>query len=397
MPANPASMVQSRPHEFQHLLTSVTGPDARSQTASPVELPLFRRLLALGAALWRLCLVTRAVVRPAAPVPAPDGTRLTGHDQRPTIDDAVFGNGSCARHAFTAPGQSGSCALDAELSLPAHGYADLLREWAVSGTPDESSRERQTVRDRILGRSRRVQARETCAAEAGAEVTPVDEQPAEPMAEAPLGTILVVPADGTGGPMVPPPTQRLPVRLGQGQQRGQKQAAVVTGLSTMAPYPRTPQEVVAALLQEPGGPEPAGRPRPEGKELRATRGASGRDESAGAAGGPARGAPDPAARGPHRGRRGAATASGAPWSGAHPGARYHPRHGVSVGHGHRPAGGDPSAAPGLGTRLLGAAAGRTDRRRHHSVGGRREGPHLDGDATARGAADGGLLPPAPAR
>jgi hypothetical protein len=70
--------------------------------------------------------------------------------------------------------------------------------------------------------------------------------------------------------MVPPPTQTPPVRLGKGQKHGKKQEAVVTGLDTIAPYPRTPQEVVAALLQEPGRPQPAARPRPEGKELRAT-------------------------------------------------------------------------------------------------------------------------------
>src|SRR5215207_7404840 len=270
MTSNPESIVQQLQHEFQNLLTYVTGPDARSQTAYTVELTLFRRLLALGAALLRLFFVTRAVVRPAEPVTAPDGTRLTCHDQRPTIYYSVFGKVSFARHYFTAPGQSGICPLDAELSLPAHCYSDLLREWAVYGTTDESYRESQTVLDRILGLSLSVQALETCAAEAGADVTPFYEQPAEPMAEAPLGTILVVQADGKGVPMVQPPTQRLPVRLGKGQKRGKKKEAVVTGLYTIAPYPRTPQEVVAALLQEPGGPEPAGRPRPEGKELRAT-------------------------------------------------------------------------------------------------------------------------------
>jgi hypothetical protein len=44
----------------------------------------------------------------------------------------------------------------------------------------------------------------------------------------------------------------------------------VTAWYTIAPYPRTPQDVVAALLREdPDQPQPA-RPRPVGKELRAT-------------------------------------------------------------------------------------------------------------------------------
>jgi len=60
MTSNPEPIVQQLQHEFQNLLAYVTGPEARSQTTSTVELTLFRRLLALGAALLRLFLVTRA-------------------------------------------------------------------------------------------------------------------------------------------------------------------------------------------------------------------------------------------------------------------------------------------------------------------------------------------------
>jgi hypothetical protein len=85
MTSNPEPIVQQLEHEFQNLLIYVTGPDARAQTAYTVELTLFRRLLALGAMLLRLFFVTRAALRPAEPVTAPDGTRLTAHDHRPTI------------------------------------------------------------------------------------------------------------------------------------------------------------------------------------------------------------------------------------------------------------------------------------------------------------------------
>ena len=186
MTSNPEPIVEQVQHEFQNLLTYVTGPDARSQTAYTVELTLFRRLLALGAALLRLFFVTRAAVRPAEPVTAPDGTRLTYHDQRPTTYYSVFGKVRFWRHFFTAPGQEGLCPLDAELSLPARCYSDLLREWAVYGTTDESYRESQTVLERILGLSLSVQALETGVTEAGADVTPFYEQPADPTAPSQL-------------------------------------------------------------------------------------------------------------------------------------------------------------------------------------------------------------------
>ncbi|MGH8069991.1 MAG: hypothetical protein ACRERE_33055 [Candidatus Entotheonellia bacterium] len=270
MTSNPEPIVQQRQHEVQNLLADVTGPDARVQTAYTVELTRFRRLLALGAVRLRLFFVTRAAGRPGKPVTAPDGTRLTAHDQRPTTYDSVFGKVHFERHYFTAPGQTGSCPLDAELSVPARGYSDLLREWATDGATEASYRESQTVLARLLGRSCSLQAIETEVVTAGGDVTTFYAQPAEPAAPVPAATILVVQADGKGVSMVPPPPQTPHMRLGKGQKRGTKKEAVVTGLYTIAPYPRTPQEVVAALLQDPGRPELVVRPRPESQELRAT-------------------------------------------------------------------------------------------------------------------------------
>jgi hypothetical protein len=70
--------------------------------------------------------------------------------------------------------------------------------------------------------------------------------------------------------MVPASPAAPSVRLSKGQKRGNKKEAVVTGLYTIAPYRRTPQEVVAGLLQDPDRPAVETRPTPVGKELRAT-------------------------------------------------------------------------------------------------------------------------------
>lgn len=270
MTSNSDQIVQQVQHDFHALVAYVTGADARAQTAYTVELTLFRRLLALGAALLRLFFVTRAAMRPARPVLAPDGTPLRYHEQRPTTYYSVFGKVRFGRHYFTAPGQPGICPLDAELSLPARCYSDLLGEWVAYGTTDESYRESQTVIERILGVSLSLQALEASVAEAAGEVTAFYDEPADPPAPAPDATILVVQADGKGVPMVQPSPAAPPVRLGKGQKRGKKKEAVVTGLYTIAPYRRTPQEIVAALLQDPDGPQASARPAPVAKELHAT-------------------------------------------------------------------------------------------------------------------------------
>jgi hypothetical protein len=111
--------------------------------------------------LARSWALTAAAVCPARPVTAHDGTPLTDYDQRPTIDYSFFGKVRFWRHYCAAAGQEGLCPLDAELSLPAHCYSDLLREWAAYGATDASYRESQTVLTRILGLSLSLQAIET--------------------------------------------------------------------------------------------------------------------------------------------------------------------------------------------------------------------------------------------
>src|SRR6266508_2771008 len=114
MSSNSEPIVQQVQHDFQSLIAYLTGPEARCQTAYTVELTLFRRLLALGAALLRLFFVERAAVRPAAPVAATTGQPLPYHDQRLTHYYSVFGKLVFARHYFHATDLAGVCPLDAE-------------------------------------------------------------------------------------------------------------------------------------------------------------------------------------------------------------------------------------------------------------------------------------------
>jgi hypothetical protein len=151
MTSNVDLSVQQIQQDFQALIAYVTGPETRTATAYTVELTLFRRLVALGAALLRVFFQTRAAERPAGPVHAPDGTPLGYHDRRFITYYSVFGKVRFARHYFTAVGQEGLCPLDADLSLPARCYSNLLQEWGTYGATDASYHESQAARARILG------------------------------------------------------------------------------------------------------------------------------------------------------------------------------------------------------------------------------------------------------
>ncbi len=182
----------------------------------------------------------------------------------------MFGKVRFAWHYFTAVGQEGLCPLDADLSLPARCYSDLLQEWGTYGATDASYHESQAALERILALPVSGAALETMVADAVADVEAFYAQPVRPEVRAADGPLLVVQADGKGVPMVQPPAGARPVRLGKGQKRTKKKEAIVTSLYTSAPYVRTPQEVVAALLQDRDRPPEAARPAPVGKELRAT-------------------------------------------------------------------------------------------------------------------------------
>lgn len=268
MASNADTIVQQLQQDFQALLDYVTGPESRTSSAYCVEVTLFRRLLALGAALLQLFLESRAAVRPEAPRLSPQGPLLPYYDRRAVSYYSVFGKLTFERHYFYAPGLGGCCPLDAELSLPARCYSDLLREWLDYDGTDGAYRKSATTCERILGLKLSVQALETMMQEDAGDVMAFYDQ-AVPEAAA-AGSILVVQADGKGVPMVQPSSESPPLRLAKGQKRTKKKEAVVTSLYTVAPYQRTPQEVLSALLREVQEHEPACRPQPVNKELRAT-------------------------------------------------------------------------------------------------------------------------------
>ena len=256
--------------QWRELFDYVTGPASGAATVYQVELHLFRRLLALGAALLGLFFASRVATRPAGPVAAADGTPLTSHGRRPFTYFSIFGKVVFSRHAFTAPGQPVVCPVDAELGLPARCYSDLLREWFTFGAADAPFRVVAALLQRVLGCSFSVQALETVTGEDAGDVAAFYEQPPVVPPPAEVVSILVAQADGKGVPLVLPPPAERPARRGKGSPSNRLREAVVTALYSILPYRRTPAEVAAALLREADRPEPRNRPRPVGKELRAT-------------------------------------------------------------------------------------------------------------------------------
>jgi hypothetical protein len=274
MSSNPEPIIHQLRHDFQELIEYVTGEGSRSRTAYEVEFALFRRLLALGALLLRLFFTHCAANRPSEPVYAADGTELKYVDKRPTTYFSVFGKIRFRRHYFHIAGQKGVCPLDAELSLPPRCYSDLLRDWAEHSATNESYTESLRGLNHILGITVCKQALETGIQDDAVDVEAFYEQKETPSPER-EGSILVVQADGKGVPMKRDEPAVKAARRGKGQKRAKKKEAVVTAIYTIAPYGRTPRDVVDALVPkqekaEQSDKSPSRRPVPVGKEVRAT-------------------------------------------------------------------------------------------------------------------------------
>ena len=133
MSSNPDQIVQQMQQDFHNLIAYVR--DAETRTATAVERTLFRRLLNRGLHLLHLFFLTRAALRPPPPSTT-TGTRLPFHDRRPIDYFSVFGKLSFARHYFYASAAGGCCPLDADLSLPARCYSDLLRDFLTYDATD---------------------------------------------------------------------------------------------------------------------------------------------------------------------------------------------------------------------------------------------------------------------
>lgn len=274
-------IIQEVRAEFDKLLDFVTGAEARIATADHIERGLFKRLLHLGAQLLLLFFVMRAQQYSREPAVLESGQELPYHSEKKRTYFSIFGQIPFWRPYFYQTGAEGHSPLDVALSLGSDRYSDLLRDWteylgvyvAYNKGTDLLARffdlvlSTRVVQDLIATDAADVEAFYA------QKPTPAPDEEAE---------ILVIQADGKGVPLVLETPAEPPVRLGKGQKRGRKKEAIVTTVYTIAPNPRTPEEVVAGLFHqacaEPGRSDPppgapaatTPRPKPQHKHIWAT-------------------------------------------------------------------------------------------------------------------------------
>jgi hypothetical protein len=247
MSSNADTIVQEIRQELESMLTYVK--DSKTQTADQVERTLFRRVLALGYQLLVLFFALRAETYPRTPVENAAGEQLPYFAERKRDYFSIFGKISLLRPYFYRSGVGGKSPLDAELSLGADCYSDMVRELAEYLGVDATYEKVTALFAHLLGQSLAKNAVQQMVAEDATDVIAYYEQKAPPPPES-EGSILVVQADGKGLPMVRETPAPIQVRRRKGDKRTKKKEAIVTGIYTIDPSPRTPEAVVASLFHD---------------------------------------------------------------------------------------------------------------------------------------------------
>lgn len=257
MPTTSEPSVQDLRKQFETILEGVLSAEAQSVSADTMERRLLRQVLALGRGLFALFLATRAAATAQEVYRDPAGVERPYHSQRRRTILSIFGRVAVARPYFYRQGVGGVAPVDALLSLPATRCSDLVRETAEELGAEGVYHKGVQVLRRLLGlrlstRMLQAQVKEDAPTVAAFYA---QQAPPPPREEA---AILVVQADGKGVPILRPPTQPAPVRLGKGQKHGGKKEATLTAIYTIAPAVRTPEAVAASLF----APTPAPEQRP---------------------------------------------------------------------------------------------------------------------------------------
>lgn len=261
---------------FEEIKSYVMTAACEGRPAHEVELGLWRRVLDVGHQALGLFFCLQGTGDVGDTLTLSDGRsvrRLEGLHER--TYQSVFGRFTLRRAVYgSREGQKiDFVPLDTRLQLPESEFSYLLQDWDQALAVENPYNKVNDVLEKILGVSQSVDSLERMNRQMAEAVEPFQEsQPVPPPKEE--GAILVVSADGKG---VPIRRQRdAPAIVDHDRKRGpkpgRKKQAVVGAVYTVAPHPRTPQDIVEALFRQPhqGVPQTSpARPAPQHKHVRA--------------------------------------------------------------------------------------------------------------------------------
>jgi len=279
--ASQEALIQEHSVKLQALVEELIG-DVRQavQQHTPLhvlERQTWKRLLALGREILLLLFALLGRGDVGETVTLADGRQLRRLGPRRREYQSPFGVFPLERYAYgTREGQELELVpLDERLALPAGKFSYLLQEWDQSETMEASFGQTSQIVERILGLTQHVDSLEQMNRRMADQVESYHQEQAPPPPES-EGSLLVQTIDHKGVPLRHPADRpTIADHDPQAKRRkDRKRMAAVAGVYSIAPYVRTPEQVLKALFAPPGrrpveeAEEPR-RPRPQNKRLRA--------------------------------------------------------------------------------------------------------------------------------
>ncbi len=263
--------------DLETLISALKSGAAAAMSHSALEQLLSERGQELLRKLLQAHLDSRGPGEAAGPVRGADGIERDQARLHERELSTIFGGVRVRRLGYGAEGAESLHPLDGELNLPAEQYSFGLRRRAAEEAAKVSFEETVKSLSAQTGTAVGKRQVEQLVQRAAADFDAFYEQ-RRPAFPEPSASLLVLTVDGKGVVMRPEDLReatrksaakrkhKLGKRLAKGEKRHAKRMATVAAVYAVAPFIRTPQDVVRTLAPAAQA-EAAPRPRPEHKRL----------------------------------------------------------------------------------------------------------------------------------
>ena len=263
---------------FGAIETFLGSKEACSLRESDLERELEKRGRELMRQLLQAHLEVRGPGEAAAPVKGPDGEERIQQRLHERGLETVFGEVRIERAGYVAKGMESLHPMDADLNLPKELYSHEVRRRVADEAAKSSIDEVVRMLSETTGADVGKRQVEELVIRAAADFDAFYQGQYEYRPSEQTGSILVITADGKGVVMrredlreatkkkAEKTKHKLLNRLSRGEKRNAKRMATVAGVYTVAPYPRTAEDVLGCLAPQ-NGPEKPDRPKPESKRV----------------------------------------------------------------------------------------------------------------------------------
>jgi len=255
--------------EFAQIIEFLRSRQSRELSHTELEATLNERCRELMRVLFQAHVDSRGPGPAGQPVRGADGVQRSEQRLHERGLSTLFGEVRVKRLGYGAGGVDSLHPLDAELNLPTGEYSLGVRRLAAEQAAQVSFEATVEAVARHTGKTMGKRQVEELVQRAGVDFDAFYAQHSR-APDAHSGSILALSADGKGVVMLPrdlrEPTRKaaqgkankLAKRLSKGEKRNRKRMATVAAVYTLAPYVRSPEQVVRTLApwHEPAAPRP---------------------------------------------------------------------------------------------------------------------------------------------